>query len=399
VTSSRILRTLFIASLLIPLGLAFIMTARGRGYIPLYTVLVLYALAGFCLIPVLARRGNGDRVFLSLAVLNVLLLTPEMLLRFVRFEFAPGVQFGYPRPTSWEPLLPDAELFWKLPPNLEGVNAWGFRGRDWVVPKPPGVYRLMFLGDSVQRAYPALVELLLSADRTGPGRVETLNLSVEGYSSHQGRILTDRFGTMLEPDLVIVSYGWNDHWQAYGSADSSKEVDTDTSPIGRTVQVAFRYSRTLQWLRSLGGTPEPLPIPRVSLAAYRDNLSYIGGFFAQRKVPVVFLTSPTAHDLLGVPDFLIEMGFAPDKESVIRLHHAYNDVVREVAAREPLRLFDLAAETVSPEVARAAFADDGIHLTPEGVALMARQVAGFVEAYWDLPSAVPSRCPPGRDQE
>jgi lysophospholipase L1-like esterase len=395
VTSSRIVRALFIGSLLIPLGLAFVMSDRGRGYVPLYTFLVLYAVAGFCLIPVLARRGNGDKVFLSLAVLNVLLLTPEMILHYVRFESALGVQFGYPRPTSREPLLPDSKLFWKLPPNQDGVNALGFRGPDWVVPKPPDVYRLMFLGDSVQRAYPDVVEVLLNADRPRRERVETLNLSVEGYSSYQGRILTDRFGAMLEPDLVVVCYGWNDHWQAYGDADSSKEVDTDSSLTGRVSQFAFRHSRTLQWLRSLRGASVPLPIPRVSVAAYRDNLTYIGAFFTERKVPVVFITSPTAHDVVGVPDYLVEMDFAKDKASVIRLHHAYNDVVREVASREPMRLLDLAADTLTPDTARAVFANDGIHLTPRGIAFVARRVTDFVEAYWELPSAGERCCPAG----
>ena len=184
------------------------MSVRGRAYILLYTFLVLYALAGYCLVPVLARRGNGDRVFLSLAVLNVLVLTPEMILRLgglpirarraVRLSAANQLRDPAPR---------SEELFWRLPPNQDGANSLGFRGPEWVTPKPTEVYRLMFLGDSVARAYPGIVELLLNADRPGPGRVEMLNLSVEGYSSHQGRILTDRFGAILEPDLVIVSYG------------------------------------------------------------------------------------------------------------------------------------------------------------------------------------------------
>ena len=393
---SRILRTLFVGSLLAPLGLALIMSVRGRAYTLLYTFLILYALAGYCLIAVLARRGKGEGVFLVLAVLNVLLLTPELILRKVGFQSELGVQFGYPEPTTFETFLPDEQLFWRLPPNQDGTNALGFRGRDWVIPKPPDVYRVMFLGDSVLRAYPGLVELILNADRSRTEIVETLNLSVEGYSTYQGRILTDRFGAVLEPDLVIVSYGWNDHWQAYGHPDAAKHVDMSANPIGGG---AFRQLRTLQWLRTLRGTSPPLPVPRVSLAAYRENLSYIGDFFAQRDVPVAFITPPAAHDVLGVPDYLIEMDFAQDKESVIRLHHAYNDVVREVASRVPLRLFDLAADTLTPDVARAVFRNDGIHLTPEGAALIARRVAGFIEAYWEPPSAARSCGPPNREQE
>ena len=229
---SRILRILFVGSLLAPLGLALIMSVRGRAYTLLYTFLILYALAGYCLIAVLARRGKGEGVFLLLAVLNVLLLTPELILRKVGFQSELGVQFGYPEPTTFETFLPDEQLFWRLPPNQDGTNALGFRGRDWVIPKPPDVYRVMFLGDSVLRAYPGLVELILNADRSRTEFVETLNLSVEGYSSYQGRILTDRLGAVLEPDLVIVSFGWNDHWQAYGNPDAAKHIDMSANPIG-----------------------------------------------------------------------------------------------------------------------------------------------------------------------
>ena len=107
-------------------------------------------------------------------------------------------------------------------------------------------------------------------------------------------------------------------------------------------------------------------------------------------MPVLFITPPTAHDVLGIPDYLVEMGFAKDEASVIGLHHAYNDVVREVASREPLRLLDLAADTLTPDVARAVFIEDGIHLTSDGAALVARRIADFVEAFLELPSATPS---------
>jgi lysophospholipase L1-like esterase len=114
---------------------------------------------------------------------------------------------------------------------------------------------------------------------------------------------------------------------------------------------------------------------------------------------VAFITPPTAHDVLGVPDYLIEMGFAQDKNSVLRLHHAYNDVVREVASRMPSRLFDLAADPLTPDVARAVFRNDGIHLTPDGAALLARRVAGLVETYWEGPAAAGSCSPARRERE
>lgn len=388
--STRVLRTLFLASLLVPialsLALAMAFGEQGPAYTILYTLLIVYAGAGYALIPALARRGTVANVFLSLAVLHVLLLTPEMVLRQRGFRAEPGVQFGYPRPAQFESFVPDAVLFWKLPPGENGANAMGFRGPAPAIPKPPDIHRLLVLGDSVPRLYPAILELFLDTGPSTRPRVEVLNLSLEGYSSHQGRVLTDRYGALLEPDLVLVSYGWNDHWQAYGSADSSKRVDPDVSVSDRAVRVLMRQMRTLQWLGALRAS-EPLSIPRVSLAEYRENLTYIGAFFAARGVPAVFVTPPTAHDVLGVPDYLVDMGFARDKTSVVRLHRAYNDVVRDVASQHGWPLLDLAADPLTPERARAMFIADGIHLTPGGAAVVARRIAEFVAARPELPSS------------
>ena len=39
-----------------------------------------------------------------------------------------------------------------------------------------------------------------------------INLGVPGYSSFQGRRLFEKTGCGLDPDLVTVLFGWNDHW-------------------------------------------------------------------------------------------------------------------------------------------------------------------------------------------
>src|SRR5262249_57762072 len=129
--SGRIIRAIFVGSVLIPIGLP-IGVAAFRGYDwPAYTGLfVAYALAGDVVIPFLVRRGRSVKIFLSLAALNLFLLTPELILHQMRFHYELGVQFGYPQPKDFKALLPDPELFWKLPPKRDGNNSLGFRGAE-----------------------------------------------------------------------------------------------------------------------------------------------------------------------------------------------------------------------------------------------------------------------------
>ena len=314
------------------------------------------------------------------------MLTPELLLRQVHFRHEPGIQFGFPRPAHFEILAPDEELFWKLSPGRPNVNSLGFRGGEIARPKPPAVYRVLFLGDSVPyQGYPALVETFLNGWGIAR-RFESVNLGVPGYSSHQGRVLVARYGEMLEPDLVVISYGWNDHWQAYGAVDSRKKITVGRSAAARTLGVLESRSRLVQWLRSVQarwlGTDRRLATVRVPRDEYESNLVHMGKFFAARRVPVIFLTAPTAHYALGVPDYLVTQGFAPDKERVMALHRGYNQVVRDVAVAHGWLVLDLERESAALGNPAELFGGDGIHLTRAGAARVAWRMANFIAGHW-----------------
>jgi hypothetical protein len=65
---------------------------------------------------------------------------------------------------------------------------------------------------------------------------------------------------------------------------------------------------------------------RVPEPNYRKNLIRINEVFAQQDVPVVFITAPSAHLSLGVPDYLVSQGFVPN-ESFAQVKHArYNNI-------------------------------------------------------------------------
>jgi lysophospholipase L1-like esterase len=121
--------------------------------------------------------------------------------------------------------LRDDELGWRLRPNAKGtwggvaveINGKGLRGPELPYAKPAGVYRILYLGDSVtfgfmlaqdEETFPYQVEAILEEQ---PKReIETINAGVGGYSPWQEYGYLLREGLKYDPDLVVVSFVLND---------------------------------------------------------------------------------------------------------------------------------------------------------------------------------------------
>jgi lysophospholipase L1-like esterase len=263
------------------------------------------------------------------------------------------------------------------------VNSLGFPGPDIAEPKPADVFRILFLGDSVtQQGLPHTVEQFLNTTYPNSDkRFESVALGISGYSSHQGRVLAELYGARLEPDIVVVLFGWNDHWQAYGSTDSEKVVTTKNAADDGFTETVYRNMRILQglkwiWVELRNSEVAPLSDVRVPQSDYRDNLAKVEEIFSDQDVPVLFVTSPTSHYQMGVPDYLVELGFVRDKKTAARMHRDYNQVVRDIAGTGDSFLLDLEEElnTVSRDTLEALFRRDGIHLKPAGLAVIAGRI-------------------------
>ena len=366
-------RGFYILSFAAALVPALILLFRfGRTWIPVVIVLGAVAVVGWLM---LRRCGRGTAsLLLSLALLNLLVVVPELVLRLTGFRYAAGIQFGHEQHAHFDLYVPDVDLFWRLPAGRSGGNQWGFPGHDPAVPKPPNLYRIMFLGDScTMQGYPYKLHVSLNENHATPDRsFDCVNMALAGYTSFQGRRVTDLYGEKLQPDLVTVYFGWNDHWAAYGAADRDKKIDLATRRI-------LGGSRFLQFLmKALADTglsrPQPLDVFRVSIADYEANLRYIQAFFAERDVPVIFLTAPTSHYRLGVPARTIEEKLGQAAAGIQEAHRAYNDVVRQVAEQTQSELIDLEQHFEAEAAIEPFFTADGIHLTDRGLARIAAQI-------------------------
>lgn len=118
-------------------------------------------------------------------------------------------------------LSSDSRLGWEPVPGFStghiSINSRGFRGPEVSPEPPPGVRRIVVIGDSEtfgmrllpEDTFPgALEQALAVADPST--RYEVLNLGVPGYNTAQERrILTER-ALPLQPDTVLVYYVLND---------------------------------------------------------------------------------------------------------------------------------------------------------------------------------------------
>lgn len=182
-----------------------------------------------------ARRKG--RWLLAAAALAVSLLAAEWACR-IACPPAPSLRFkqdvkelqGIQLPQLVSVIRNDPDLFWRLAPHRTlppesrpffGVisNGQGLReDHDIEIPKPPLEFRILFLGDSctfgygleIKDGFVDQIEKKLRAEASPGWTVECINAGVPGYSLFQGLRFLETEGLRYQPDLVVVSFGWND---------------------------------------------------------------------------------------------------------------------------------------------------------------------------------------------
>jgi len=158
---------------------------------------------------------------LALTLVAVLLsvLAAEVLLRATgaapkvyaiqkgRFRLAKNPRLGYePAPLDYR----GKEL--SFYDYLGASNQEGFRDVDHAIEKPPGVYRIVVLGDSIaaglhvdryEDVFPPVLQKLLMEKGL---KAEVINLAVSGYNTQQEVEMLEEKGLRYHPDLVLLAY-------------------------------------------------------------------------------------------------------------------------------------------------------------------------------------------------
>jgi lysophospholipase L1-like esterase len=356
----------------------------------LWFLFALAFLTAYCLLAIKKQIGGKliCRLMLVTAVVVFILVIPELILRLVDFSYQGslhyqgGEKFATLRPETRSLFVPDDRLYWKLPSSQPNVNSYGFPDHEIAVPKPPGTYRIIYLGDSVtQLGYPRFAEQLLNRLL---GRdniiIESVIMAVAGYSSYQGRVMADMYAEKFDPDLAVVLFGWNDHWLACNAIDS----EAGGGRFNWLIRKVYLHSRLIQLA---GRLAEPLMSDRksriidrtrVPIDEYTANLDAIAMRCEKSAVPVLLVTSPTSHYRLTVPDYLVRDRYAYSRDSVIMLHKRYNKSVREVAENRDLYLLDLERIIDTRKDIGELFSADGIHPNRRGIELIAEIIGQYI---------------------
>ena len=158
----------------------------------------------------------------------------------------------------WEGLQPssDPELVWEHRPGyarqLVGydvqINSLGFRSDEINVPKDPGTWRMLAIGDSMtfgmsgaqDDAYPQQLQSLLRTAHPGSS-IEVINAGVLGYTTLQEETLVRRREPQLKPDLSVVWWFHNDV-QLTGTANPEDQAAELRNLIGIVPHTPARHA-------------------------------------------------------------------------------------------------------------------------------------------------------------
>jgi lysophospholipase L1-like esterase len=302
----------------------------------------------------------------------------------IRIVWTPGTEdYRLAHLTMDEYLQPDPVLIWK-PWAKPPYNGQRFKGPLMAVPKPPGVFRIMLYGDSNtdgpdRGGWPAQLQRILEERTAGGGlRFEVVNAGVAGYSSHQGLLRFEQEVGTYRPDLVTVSFGWNDAAEI-GAGRPDRDYQPSAARV-RVLRLLLKSRLYLVLMRYLQPTKPAAEIrgytPRVALPDYLQDMERFADVAARRGALVVFLTRPHRE-----PEAKLRQVSNWEREVP-----EYNSRLRLWARDRALPLVDVQSTF---ERAGAAFFVDNCHFTEAGHQRMAETLLEELAGRGLIPGVVP----------
>jgi lysophospholipase L1-like esterase len=340
----------------------------------------------------LGRRRHGWLVhrILRLVIGNVvvtatILVALELLSRLIQPVAFPDPLITNSRPDWSATRQFDPILFWTLKPGLRAAgeqltNSQGLRGEE-IGPKPHDEFRILSLGESTTFAIMLPAEANYSAGlqrklpRLDSKRVRVVNAGVPGYSLYQGvTYLTDR-GDRLEPDGVLVYFGYNDFLAtAYRTQRDAHRDDraaglTDRQVAARRRQPAFRLAYGLARVSNLA---RYLFVAPDRSAPVRQDPGVVRVPEVDRRYLLGQLLQYTSARRLNVAIIV------PWYETFVD----HIPLLRQFAAEHRVPIVDLPESLSRGPAADAGFFIDAIHPNAAGHELIADVLAERLAVLW-----------------
>jgi lysophospholipase L1-like esterase len=295
---------------------------RPRSRIPRKRRLAYAAIIYFCFLLLLAAVEIGTRLTMSpVSSLDLFVVTRQQKAQ-VADEKQSGIFEG------------DPLLLWRLKPNLDKA-VWDFtvlstnsahlrseQSSRSLQSKQAGAVRIVCLGDSVTFGFrvpviwpdkpteydpewlpfPMLLEKQLRAGN--PNRnIEVITMAVPGYTSHQGLAWLRRDIDRLDPDLVTVSFGWND--ASLSDVPDREAIRTNWYAVGVRwlIDHSQAFAHATRWLRAREALKQQTetntqaqsksrPFARVSQQEYLDNMIAIRDLAQKHGAAFIVIAAP-----------------------------------------------------------------------------------------------------------
>jgi lysophospholipase L1-like esterase len=293
----------------------------------------------------------------------------------------------------------DPLLLWRLKPNLNHIiwdftllstNAQHLRADGPLKPRQAGTVRIVCLGDSVTFGYrvptvwperpndydrtalpfPMLLENELRAANPN-GQIEVITMAVPGYTSHQGLAWLRRDIDRLKPDLLTISFGWNDGSLSDVSDGEAIKTTWQAVAVRWLVDNSQAFAHATHWLRARRppGASVVRAVPRVARQDYLNNMVAMAQLAREKHAAVIILAAPYRDRSTNPPE-------AATMQS-------YRDGLRSVSKQNSIPFLELSELTPDGSPANQSLFGELIHpnhighrlLTSELLKLWARDRA------------------------
>jgi len=278
----------------------------------------------------------------------------ELILRSSDFQYMPypdTIEFGWPPPSlTGKYVLYDEDFFW--------VTTYYYTTLQKAQTKNPSI---VFMGSSAN----TYVKYFVKKFNASTGRtLSFFNSGVAGWTSYQGLLQFKRDIMPLNPRVVVVDFGWNDHWNGLGYEDKEVAFLNKLCKF-KTAQFLLKHFARIQSPKELRGNLSE----RVSANDFENNLLEIISLAKGKNIKIILLTSPTSHQRGNEPEYLLKERFVNSVDDVITRHQKYMNIIRHVAENQNVILCDAARffeQFSKQDLQNTYFNNDGIHETALG---------------------------------
>ncbi len=203
---------------------------------------------------------------------------------------------------------PDPDLLWRFRANLDNplinTNSAHLVGDEITTEKPPGIFRILLLGDSSpigigltsrRQALGNLLQSMLDVNSRWKRQVQVINAAVSGYTSEQIVRFLDLKGWSYQPDLVLLYCGSNDA-SISGPLSDQELLQGQRLKAVRRLMSRLAVYRLLRALIQGRVDPDdtvrqPLKV-RVSPERFGENLRTIAAGCRTHGCPLLVLKPP-----------------------------------------------------------------------------------------------------------